>query len=264
MSPPLSASGVGPSGSQPRWLNRLDDKESKGPDADLERDGNLSLIDTGSLQKGSPSGQGRSTPKCAREPCLTDDSTLEATKKRMRNFIGGKRGEGRWKSLFLLTLRRDGKSPEVADSFKLPTQSGFIDPVLFWFYSDLLRESYLPANKVGNSKLSTLGTFQRNNPLPVLYALDQRTGIKRCYLSRYVRSSEIPMEYAVEFNIRKLTAEKFKREFESEVLREIENQLRYVSPYTLEARARESPIPSGAGMEGSAREADLRTVPRSG
>ena len=116
MSPPLSASGVGPSGSQPRWLNRLDDKESKGPDADLERGANLSA-----------------------------------------------------------------------------------------------------------------------HPLPVLYALDQRTGIKRCYLLRYVRSSEIPMEYAVECNIRKLTAGKFKREFESEALLEIENQLRYVSPYTLEA-----------------------------
>ena len=136
--------------------------------------------------------------------------------KPMRNFIDGRRGEGGWKSLFSLTLRRDGNSPEVADSFKLPTQSGFIDPVLFWFYIDLLRESYLPANKVGTSKLSTLGSFQRNNPLPVLYALDQRTGIKRCYLSRYVRSSEIPMECAVEFNIRKLTAGKFKREFESE------------------------------------------------
>ncbi len=40
------------------------------------------------------------------------------------------------------------------------------------------------------------------------------------------------MEYAVEFNIRKLTAEKFKPEFEQEALLEIENQLQYVTPYT--------------------------------
>ena len=119
-----------------------------------------------------------------------------------------------------------------SDCFKLTERSGCIDPVLFRFYIDLLRHSYLSGNKVGTANLSTLGSVQRHNPSPVLYALDKRTGIKWCCLSTHIACTDIPMEYAVEFNIRKLTAEKFKPEFEQEALLEIENQLQYVTPYT--------------------------------
>jgi hypothetical protein len=150
----------------------------------------------------------------------------------MSDKVQDRKDQGSWKALFSLTTQVRNKSGEITHCFKLPSKSGVIDPVLFWFYVDLLRACWLPGNKVGVTKISPLGSIRKSKPSLVLYALDKRSGIKRCYLSAHGKSWGTLMEYAAEFNIRKLIAGKFGREFEREAVDEIENQLQYVDPFT--------------------------------